>query len=244
MSAFDEGLWARLVDEYHADEITLRPPVHKSRRPLVAGLGGLAAAAVAGALAAMLSLTGGAGDAFAGWTAQPTAPSTAQLTAADTYCSNNIPDPGLPLQLSDTRGPFTIRVYSNGGTSDFCTVGPSFQNASGWSTSPPIAPPSDRLIPLTDHTTASDGHAYGIMIARAGEQVKAANLTLSDGTPVTATVQNGWALAWWPGADHPTTAQLATPTGIQTQTFPAYPCDVHNCHGRQHGGASYGGSGG
>ena len=37
------------------------------------------------------------------------------------------------------------------------------------------------------------------MIAQAGSGVTGANLTLTDGTVVTATVQNGWVIAWWPG---------------------------------------------
>ena len=58
------------------------------------------------------------------------------------------------------------------------------------------------------------------MIARAGDGVSAAKLTLEDGTEVTATVQNGWAVAWWPGSHQVTGAQLTTSTGTQTQTFP------------------------
>ncbi len=44
------------------------------------------------------------------------------------------------------------------------------------------------------------------MIARAGDGVSAATLTLEDGTAVTATVQNGWAVAWWPGTHQLTRA--------------------------------------
>jgi hypothetical protein len=113
-----------------------------------------------------------------------------------------VPTPGLALELTDTRGPFTILVYSDGGSNDFCTVGPSFRNASGWSTSPPAAPPAGRLFLWTDHTSTDDGQSYGSMIARAGDGVSAAKLTLDDGSVATATVENGWAVAWWPGAHH------------------------------------------
>ena len=65
-----------------------------------------------------------------------------------------------------------------------------------------------------------------------------------DPAHVAATVQNGWAVAWWPGAHHLASAQLTTPSGTRTQTFPLYPCDVHNCHGGPHGGAPSGGPGG
>jgi hypothetical protein len=246
MSAFDDGLWTRLVDEHAADGKVLGPvPGQRSRRPLLVGLSGLAAAGLAGVLAAVLVLAGGASRAFAGWTPQPTTPTAAQLAVAQAYCAKNVPTPGLPLKLTDARGPFTILVYSNGGSNDFCTVGPSFRNASGWSTSPPVMPPAGRLFLWTDHVSTAGGQSYGSMIARAGEGVSAAELTLDDGSVVTATVENGWAVAWWPGAHHLAAAQLTTPAGTQTQTFPKYPCDVHNCAGGGvHGGAPGGGPGG
>jgi hypothetical protein len=57
MTAFDDGLWTRLVDEHRADRIALGPVAgRRSRRPLVVGVSGVAAAGVAGVLAAVLSL--------------------------------------------------------------------------------------------------------------------------------------------------------------------------------------------
>ncbi len=79
-------------------------------------------------------------------------------------------------------------------------MGPSFSNASGWSTSPAVTVPAGKLYLWAEHTTTDSGQAYGFLIARAGDGVSAANLTLEDGTEVTATVQNGWAVAWWPGS--------------------------------------------
>ena len=71
-----------------------------------------------------------------------------------------------------------------------------------------------------EHVTTDTGQPYGFVIARAGDGVTAATLTLEDGTNVTATVQNGWAVAWWPGTHQLTSAQLATSSGTQTQAFP------------------------
>jgi hypothetical protein len=246
MTAFDDGLWTRLVDEHRADRVALGSvPTQRSRRPLLVGVSGVIAVSVAGVLAAVLSLSGGASNAFAGWTPQPTAPTAAQLAAAKAYCARNVPTSGLPLKVVDTRGPFAILVYSDGGSNDFCTVGPSFRNASGWSTSPPVTVPSGRLFLWDDHVATIEGEPYGTMIARAADDVTAANITLDNGTGVTATVENGWAVAWWPGAHHLASAQLTTPSGTQTQTFPPYPCGVHNCNGvGPHGGAPGGGPGG
>jgi hypothetical protein len=246
MTAFDDGLWTRLVDEHGADRVALRPvPKRTGRRTALVRATSIAAVIAAGVLASVLSLAGEANRAFAGWTPQPTTPTPAQLAGAKAYCAKNVPTAGLPLKLTDTRGPFTILVYSNGSSNDFCTVGPSFRNASGWSTSPRATAHAGRLLLWTDHTSTDDGQAYGSMIALAGDGVRAARLTLDDGTVVTATIENGWAVAWWPGTHHPAAAQLTTPSGTQTQTFPHYPCDVHNCSGGgPHGGAPDGGPGG
>lgn len=203
------------------------------------------ATAAAAALAAMLTLAGSASTAFAGWTPQPTTPTPAQLAAATAYCAKNVPDPGLPLALAEARGPFTVLVYSNGATDDFCTLGPSFRNASGWTASPPVRPADGTLFLWTDHTaTATDGSAYGWMIAQVGPDVSDTDLTLDDGSAVTATVSHGWAVAWWPGTHHLAAAQLTTPGGTTTQRFAKYPCDVDECHGGPHGGAPGGGPGG
>jgi hypothetical protein len=225
---------ALLAADYH-------PRTARWRPPLAIG-GGLTAAT--GALIAALSLAGGASSAFAGWTRQPTAPTRDQLAAAETYCTQNVPDKGLPLKLADTRGPFTFEIYSDGTSNDFCTSGPSFQNASGWSTSPPVTPPAGRLFLWSDHSTTDSGQPYTFMIASAGDGVSAANLTLDDGSAVTATVESGWVVAWWPGAQHLAAAQLTTPSGTRTQTFAKYPCDVQTCNGAPHGGSPDGGPGG
>jgi hypothetical protein len=245
----DLGAWMReRTAHVHASpkilETDYRPRSHAWRPRLAIG-GGVAA--LAGTVAAVLSLAGGASTAFAGWSAQPTTPSDAQLQAANSYCRANIPNTNLPQQAIDSRGPYTIIVYAGPATStqtyNFCTVGPGFRNASGWTSYPPATPAAGQLFLWSDHTAIDNGQPYGTMMAQAGRGVTGANLTLTDGTVVTATVQNGWVTAWWPGDGHVASAQLMTPTGTQTQTF-NYPCDIHNCNGGSHGGAKGGGPGG
>ena len=223
-------------------EADYRPRANPMRPRIAFGAG---LAAVAGALSAVLSLVGGVSNAFAGWTPEPRTATPAQLTAARAYCAKNVPNPGLALKATDARGPFTTLVYSNGGSNDFCTVGPSFRNAWGWSTSPRVTPPADGLYLWSDHIAIADGQPYGTMIARAGDRVSAASVTLTNGSVVTATVEHGWVVAWWPGAQHVVAAQLTTSIGTNTQTFPRYPCDVHNCHrGGRHRRALGGGPSG
>jgi hypothetical protein len=234
------------ADRVHASPGLLgtdyRPRTHRVRSPVAVG-GGLAAAAAA-ALAAVLSLAGGASSAFAGWRAEPTVPTRAQLAATEAYCARNVPFRGLPLKLVDARGPFTFVIYSNDSSNNFCTTGPAFSNASGWMVSPPLRVPAGRLHLWAEHTTTDSGQAYTFVIARAGAGVGAAKLTLTDGAEVTASVEHGWAVAWWPGSRLMTSARLTTPTGTQTQTFPSTQCALHNCHGGPHGAGPGGGPGG
>jgi hypothetical protein len=110
-------------------------------------------------------------------------------------------------------------VYSDGATNDFCTLGPSFRNGSGWTSSPPVTVPAGKLFLWAEHTSTDSGQAYTHVIAQAAGDVTAAVLTLDDGSQITATVENGWAVAWWPGSHQLTSAQMTTSSGTQTQTF-------------------------
>jgi hypothetical protein len=52
---------------------------------------------------------------------------------------------------------------------------------------------------VNSRTPNRDGQAYSFADGRTGSGVSAVTLILDDGTRVTATVQNGWFVAWWPG---------------------------------------------
>lgn len=216
--------------DYHPRTPRMRPPV----------LVGAVLAAAAATVTALLSLASGAGSAFADWTAHPTTPARGQLAAAEAYCADRVPFPRLPLKLVDTRGPFTFAVYSDGSSNDFCTTGPSFRNASGWSTSSAVAVPAGQLFLWAEHTTTDSGQAYTFLIAKVGAGVSAAYLKLDDGRQVAATVDNGWGVAWWPGSSQLASAQLTTPAGARAQTFPLSGCGLHNCNGGPHGGENRG----
>lgn len=187
MTAFDDGLWMRLVEEHDADRVGFGTGAsERSKRPLVFGLSGLGAVSAAVATVAVLSLNGGASDAFAGWTPHPGKATAAEITAADAYCNTNVPFAGLPLQLSEERGPVTGEIFANTSQNDFCIVGPSFSNASGFISDGPVQVPTGQLLLWAEHTFSTNGQPYGTMIARAADDVSAAVLTLNDGTHVTA----------------------------------------------------------
>jgi hypothetical protein len=189
----------------------LRPPV---------AVGALASAAAAGALAVIISLSAGASNAFAGWTARPTAAAPGQLEAAQASCqAGQSPIAGLPLKLADTRGPFTFSIYADENSSATCIKGPSFTAISGSMSSSAVTVPDGRILLSSSHATSRSGAAYSLAEGRTGAGVSGVTLTLDDGTNVQATVGNGWFVAWWPSSHVVKSAELATASGTTTQTI-------------------------
>lgn len=197
--------------DYHPRTRRLRPPV---------AVGAVSTGAAAGAAALAISLGAGASNAFAGWSPTPTAPAPGQLANAQTSCEQSqSPIAGLPLQLSDTRGPFTFSIYANSTSSATCIKGPSFTAVSGSMSSYPVSVPAGHILLAGSHATDRTGAAYSVAEGRAGTDVTAVTLTLDDGSTVQATVGNGWFVAWWPSSHVVKSAQLTTPSGVTTQTF-------------------------
>ena len=221
--------------DYHPRTRRLRPPL---------AIGAFAGAAgAAGAVAVVISLSAGASNAFAGWTPRPTRPAPDQLAAASADCQTRSPVAGLPLKLTDTRGPFTFSVYADANSSATCITGPSFTSASGSVGSAPFKVPAGHVLLSSSHTTNRAG-AYSFAEGRTGDGVSAVTLNLDDGSKVQATVENGWFVAWWPGTQAVTSAGITTPAGVSTQTFG--PADLRGQGGGSNfsqGFASGGGSG-
>jgi len=193
-----------------------RPRTRRLRPSLAIGAG---AAASAGAIAAIVSLTAGASSAFAGWTPTPNTPTSGQVASAKLNCSARSPISGLPLVLTDTRGPFTFQIYADDHASAVCTTGPSFQSVQASASTRPVKIPADKLEANGVQTASKDGQPYSFLDGMVGSQVSGVTVVLSDGTRVTATVQNGWFVAWWPGSTEATKALIAIPSGTITTTI-------------------------
>ncbi len=202
---------ARLTHhDYHPRARRLRPPL---------AIGAFATAAgTAGAVAVVISLSAGASNAFAGWSATPTRPAPHQLPAAIADCQTQSPVAELPLKLADTRGPFTFTVYADANSSATCIKGPNLTAVSSNTTSAPITIPAGHILLSSTHASHRGG-AYSWADGRTGDGVSAITLALDDGTSVQATVANGWFVAWWPGAQSVKSAEITTPSGTTTQTF-------------------------
>ena len=223
--------------DYHPRTRRLRPPV---------AIGALASAAgTAGAVAIAISLSAGASNAFAGWSPRPTPAAPDQLAAASADCQTQSPIAGLPLQLADTRGPFTFSVYANSTTSSTCIKGPTFTAVATNSTSAPISIPAGHILLSSSHAS-NQGGAYSWADGRTGDGVSAVTLTLDDSTIVQATVANGWFVAWWPGSQSVKSAAVTTPTGTTTQALDlpsGGPCGSPPCPGGVSGSANGAGGG-
>jgi hypothetical protein len=217
--------------DYHPRTRRLRPPV---------AIGALVGAAgTAGAVAVVISLSAGASNAFAGWTAKPTPPAPGQLAAARAGCeASQSPIAGLPLKLADTRGPFTFSVYADANSSATCITGPMFTAVSSNTTSVPITVPAGHILLSSSHASNRGGAAYSWADGRAGDGVSAVKLVLDDGSSVQATVANGWFVAWWPGPHGVRSADITTTAGTTTQTFDLgqqSPCGPAPCSGGEGG---------
>lgn len=180
---------------------------------------------------------GTSGYALAAWRARPTAADPAQVTAAETRCSDSgsgigaaqpasgakqgptLPGgPWAPV-LVDTRGDLTLTLYSGEGTATMaCLAGPTFVwlNPVDTSSRPPVTANTASLDEVTTRSAAND--TFTIAIGRSGSAVTAVGLQRVDGSDVTATVGNGRFLAWWPGSEGVKALSVTTNTG--TEDYP------------------------
>jgi hypothetical protein len=189
------------------------------------------------AVAAVLAFT--AGDApsvaFAGWSADPTAPASEQVQAAKSECQRNSALASQTPALADTRGPYTLLVYA-GNSGSLCITGASLQSPTGEPSIVPfgtfltaskaandtsVAPDAIRTAIKGGASAKVSGSArsaeFGLDVGRVGENVTAVTLVLADGSHVEATTSNGWFAAWWPGDQSAQTAEITTTSGANTQ---------------------------
>lgn len=119
----------------HLMEEVATPSPRRKRRFVLTG-------ASAGAVAVAASLVGllvpWSTPAFAGWSAQPTTPTSGQLSAAEAACASlatnlaNVPGSTAPstlppVSLSDVRGPYSLLVYATTNP-DLCVLGNGYSS--------------------------------------------------------------------------------------------------------------------
>jgi hypothetical protein len=112
------------------------------------------------------------------------------------------------MAIADTRGPYTLVVLTNRGSGiATCLTGPDpsriVSSSIGFGAPGAGLPsaPANGIVELGTGYTTADARRYGFSYAegKAGAGVRTVRFVLADRTRVTASVANGWYLAWWPG---------------------------------------------
>jgi len=151
---------------------------------------------------------------------------------------------------TDLRGPYTMTAYESDSSLASCFTGPSFTTVQVESlnaadggmavsvsgTNSPPASPSNmvrssnmvRLLSggdieqlLVSHLSQAGNGPYTLVEGRLEPTVSAATLVLSNGQVVTATTGSGWLVAWWPGDQDVTAAQVTSAGGTTTEPLNA-----------------------
>ena len=215
--------------------IDTKPP----RKRRVVALAGTTAVAT-GVATGVLTMGAGAPYAFAGWSAEPSAPAPGQLQSAQSVCqgrldqavsnqpankqpparqpsNRSLPSGPFTAVLSDVRGPFTTSIFSDGSSgSALCLAAPGATSLR-WVVGGAPVPGAGAIAVDQVSFLARDGQTYTLAEGRTGSAVTGAILQLADGSTVTATVGDGYFLAWWPGAEGIDSATLTTVSGTVTQ---------------------------
>ncbi|MGO9299639.1 MAG: hypothetical protein ACLP1E_11400 [Acidimicrobiales bacterium] len=220
-------------------------------------VGALAGAAATTVVVVSVVVLGGAPAAFAGWTASPTPAVSGQTATASSNCQaqlvalpNTPPASGWSAVTTDLRGPYSLVIYQDGGATASCLTGPSLtavsisdgdaqfgsvagsgNEAGGGSSSTMIGTSgsgSIEHISVAHMASASQG-AYTLVEGQIASDVTAVTLVRTDGVDIQASTGNGWFLAWWPGPQDVTSAEVTTPSGVTTQALNTSPPPSGSC---------------
>jgi hypothetical protein len=137
------------------------------------------------------------------------------------------PFPSIPAGswrtvLVDSRGPYTVVLFAaaHGAAELSCFSGRQPMRASlggsfGTHTPPPVPAGHLSIVSSGSRTTPPDegSQHFSQLVGRTGPGVTGVILRLPDGKRVTASLANGWFLAWWPGTQGGTATTAKGTTG-------------------------------
>ncbi len=223
------SLIRRAFSSYRAERRQLEPSPERrslaSRRRLLALAAAGPATVIVIAVLIIQSLAAPP-EAFAGWTAVPSAPDPASAAVVEHECRKFLPEAAqlsdermfneeqrhrmeavgnpatLPLVAQDRRGEVTLALFTDGHLYADCTIRTSGRGSAaigiGWFEGEP-----DRAVRLVGGVKAEgsdDVPPMHSVIGQVGPDVASVVIERSEGEPVTATVADGYFLAWWPSA--------------------------------------------
>jgi hypothetical protein len=189
--------------------LPVRPRPRASRR--VAPLLALPVAALAIALVATQAAR--PPSAFASWSAMPTLADPALAIAAQSLCLRGT-TVDAPLAVQDQRGSAAALLFVNSDTAVMCVValdsnGQALASSASAThlTNASSAFGLDGVGRSTPHGGSGDGLTR--VFGHVPNTISSVQLSLSDGTIVTATIAKGRFLAWWPSG-----TSIASMTGV------------------------------
>jgi hypothetical protein len=151
----------------------------------------------------------------------------AQETAAGRHEPWPIPD--IPTGswrtvLIDSRGPYTMILFvaAHGAAEMSCFSGRlptrgSLGGSFATRTPPPVPAGHVSNVSSGSRTTPPDegSQHFSELVGRTGPGVTGVHLRLRDGRRVTASLANGWFLAWWPGTQGGTATEVTSTAGAR-----------------------------
>ncbi|MGD0380802.1 MAG: hypothetical protein ABSC30_12540 [Acidimicrobiales bacterium] len=169
---------------------------------------------------------------------------------------------GWDAVVTDVRGPFAIVIYQDGGAYATCFSGPSFTvlnrhsangdsmtvsgsngshapskgsaSSEGTTSAENAATGSTEIgSSSVSHLSLSGEGAYTLVEGEVQPGVTHVTLVRDSGGNVDATTGDGWFVAWWPGSQGVTSAQITTAAGTTTQPLtmpsPSSPPGTGSC---------------
>ena len=160
---------------------------------------------------------------------------------------------GWAAVTTDVRGLYSLTIYQGDSAEATCLTGPAVtivsshgagggsmsvastgNDASGSITSSAISNSTSTRVGTAGagsidatsvaHLTSASEGPLTLVEGHIASDVTGVTLVRSDGTDVQASTGDGWFLAWWPGSQDATSAEVTTPAGVTTQTLnPAPP---------------------
>jgi hypothetical protein len=117
----------------------------------------------------------------------------------------------------DIRGPYTVILYvaAHGAAELSCLSGHQLVSLGGAFATharPPVPAGHVATVSSGSTTTPPDegSRQFSLLVGRTGSGVTGVTLRLRDGTHVTATLANGWFVAWWPGTQRGAATEVTT----------------------------------
>lgn len=178
----------------------------------------------AGVVAGTVLWTPANPSAYASWTAEPRAPGPGADTVvarcreliAEFSARHNDPDwPAEPTDLTivDQRGDLTLVLFTGPESDKSCLGTPKGMEMAGGGGSrngrPPLGSAKFSLEGLqASNPDPGHGELRRSLLGRVSADVAKARITTEDGKKVTATLGNGWMVAWWPTAAKATSVTL------------------------------------